>query len=181
MVQEDHFIEYTQFVVLILGTVASGLISFLYKSRDQVKAVIFGLIAAGLLLVAGDEISWGQRLFSITTPEFIGNQNAQNEITIHNNYSVDGLIKWGYMIVGFYGAHAWLFLRSFPKLRKNISAIFVPFWFLTWFFFAGFIYNFYSLLPGHAFGEWSEIAELMLYMGITIHLVLVYLLENKKL
>ena len=106
LVQEDNVIEYFQFVVLVLGAAISGLVSYFYKRRDQNKAIIFSIVAAVLLLAAGDEISWGQRLLSITTPEFIGNQNTQNEITIHNNYGIDGLVKWGYVLVGFYGAYA---------------------------------------------------------------------------
>ena len=176
---EDQFIENAQFIVLLLGAIISGYISYLYKRRDKTKAIVFFIFAAVLLLIAGDEISWSQRLFSITTPEFIGNQNTQNEITIHNNYRVDGLVKWGYMLVGFYGAYAWLLFRYFPKFQK-IPSMFVPYWFTMWFFFAGFIYNFYTLLPGHSFGEWSEVAELMLYLGITLHVTTVYFLLKKE-
>ncbi|HSP31253.1 MAG TPA: hypothetical protein VLO13_04475 [Halomonas sp.] len=36
------------------------------------------------LLIAGEEISWGQRIFGVDTPELLRNVNHQGEITLHN-------------------------------------------------------------------------------------------------
>jgi hypothetical protein len=36
------------------------------------------------LFGAGEEISWGQRILNIETPDIIKKQNAQKEITLHN-------------------------------------------------------------------------------------------------
>jgi hypothetical protein len=52
--------------------------------QERLKQV--ALLGLGLLLVfaAGEEVSWGQRLFGIETPEAIRAINAQDEITLHN-------------------------------------------------------------------------------------------------
>ncbi len=43
---------------------------------------ILGGIA--LVFIAGEEISWGQRIFEFTTPEFLRDLNRQNEFNVHN-------------------------------------------------------------------------------------------------
>ncbi len=44
------------------------------------------LILAGFMFLfgAGEEISWGQRIFNIETPEFFKKHNAQKEMNLHN-------------------------------------------------------------------------------------------------
>jgi len=36
------------------------------------------------LFGAGEEISWGQRIFGLETPDFLSDKNAQGEIGLHN-------------------------------------------------------------------------------------------------
>ena len=47
---------------------------------------VFFLVAWGVLMIvfAGEEISWGQRIFGFETPEAIDRANKQNEFNIHN-------------------------------------------------------------------------------------------------
>ncbi len=47
------------------------------------RIVVLGL-AVLFFFAAGEEISWGQRIFSIQTPELLMKVNAQEEITVHN-------------------------------------------------------------------------------------------------
>lgn len=47
------------------------------------KIALLGL-AAAFFFAAGEEISWGQRIFNIETPETLSEINVQDEITIHN-------------------------------------------------------------------------------------------------
>ena len=42
------------------------------------------ILAALFLFVAGEEISWGQRIFGWQTPEWMAESNIQGETTIHN-------------------------------------------------------------------------------------------------
>jgi len=82
---EDGFFEDMTFVFLF----ASGvLMVFRYlQKRKEVKfpANLFPLvIAAGFIFIAGEEISWGQRIFGLETPEFFEEFNSQDEIGLHN-------------------------------------------------------------------------------------------------
>jgi hypothetical protein len=42
------------------------------------------VLALILLFIAGEELSWGQHLLNIETPDAIGLVNRQNEINLHN-------------------------------------------------------------------------------------------------
>ena len=42
------------------------------------------LIGLGMLFGAGEEISWGQRIFHLTTPDTLEKYNHQGEINLHN-------------------------------------------------------------------------------------------------
>ncbi len=47
----------------------------------------FALLALACFYVVGEEISWGQRLFNIATPEFFQQHNLQNETNLHNFFT----------------------------------------------------------------------------------------------
>jgi hypothetical protein len=127
------------------------------------------------LFIAGDEISWGQRLLGITTPQQIAAENLQNEVTVHNLDGLHQLVGLGYALIALYGSFAWiaadLFFRKQSKVLKN----FVPPQYLFFFFYLCLVYNAYSLGGLHQFGEWSEVAELLLYSGTGLFLVVNYL------
>ena len=42
------------------------------------------MISLGLLFGCGEELSWGQRLFSIESNDYFNNNNLQRETNIHN-------------------------------------------------------------------------------------------------
>ena len=48
------------------------------------RNLFFLLLAVGLLFIGGEEISWGQRIFGIRTPEVIESLNDQGELNLHN-------------------------------------------------------------------------------------------------
>ncbi len=69
------------------------LIKFMASRLKITKRDIFYLLfAAFLLLVTGEEVSWGQRIFKINTPAFWDRVNVQGEITLHNFRGVDSNI-----------------------------------------------------------------------------------------
>jgi branched-subunit amino acid transport protein len=91
MTQEDTFIEWASALLLF---VASG--CFVAETLRRIQSGQGGgwiakselVIAAGLalllLLIAMEEISWGQRLFEFDTPEEIQQMNWQGEFNFHN-------------------------------------------------------------------------------------------------
>jgi hypothetical protein len=86
VLEEDGLIEWLGTLGLLTASIAF-FITFL-RSRpagDRVlKRIVLLLLALIFLFGAGEEISWGQRLLGLSTPEAIEEANSQDELTIHN-------------------------------------------------------------------------------------------------
>ncbi len=83
-VREDSLVEWLSFACLMLsGLIALDIgIQILRRERQfQWFFFAFGLFC---LLMAFEEISWGQRLFSLTSPEYFLGNSDQQEINVHN-------------------------------------------------------------------------------------------------
>lgn len=96
---EDGPVETAQAVVLLGGGLVGAYIAFaLRREIGRVWALMYGALAIGLLLVAGEEISWGQRLFRIETPEWLA-ENRQEEANLHNlpgvGLALHAIVRYG--------------------------------------------------------------------------------------
>ena len=82
---EDGFIEW----LTVLGFIAGGLVCFrrVYRLR-RVRSIGFlaltALLGCAFLFIAGEEISWGQRIFNVETPQWMEERNTQQEMNLHN-------------------------------------------------------------------------------------------------
>ena len=65
---------------------AAGLLLFVTArvERSFFRRWIYILGGVALVFVAGEEISWGQRIFGFPTPDFLMDLNAQDEVNVHN-------------------------------------------------------------------------------------------------
>jgi hypothetical protein len=87
---EDHYFENVGALALF-ATAALFFYGFL-RARKQplrdkthwIKQLAFLGFALIAFFGAGEEISWGQRIFNIATPEALNEINAQGEMTVHN-------------------------------------------------------------------------------------------------
>ncbi|MCK5814560.1 MAG: hypothetical protein KAH07_01310 [Flavobacteriaceae bacterium] len=83
--QEDGFVEYTTAIMLLCISVLC--ISRLIKFGNS-KPLLWKIGIAGFALLfmfgAGEEISWGQRIFGIESSEYFIENNAQKETNLHN-------------------------------------------------------------------------------------------------
>ena len=83
--QEDGFAEYG--TAFILGCISLFLVTRLFKLWT-VKPVLWKVGVIGMALIflfgAGEEISWGQRIFDIESSEYFKENNAQQETNLHN-------------------------------------------------------------------------------------------------
>jgi len=71
------------------------------KRKDGLKYLMTISWALLMFVFMGEEISWGQRIFNIATPEILEEVNKQNEITIHNIEFVDSFLggKYRYLSI----------------------------------------------------------------------------------
>ena len=42
------------------------------------------MLSIVFFLIAGEEISWGQRIFDLATPDYLSSVNEQDELNFHN-------------------------------------------------------------------------------------------------
>jgi hypothetical protein len=84
-VQEDGLVEN----LTALSLLAASVVSFyrVYEYRNSKKKLwIFTAVMLGILFffAAGEEISWGQRIFNIQSGEYFLEHNKQGETNLHN-------------------------------------------------------------------------------------------------
>ncbi|MDA0978853.1 MAG: hypothetical protein O3B72_09865 [Proteobacteria bacterium] len=82
---EDGFIEWCTVLVLLTTMVVCGRRFILLRGhRSRLFLSVTALLTLLCLFGAGEEISWGQRIFGLETPEYLQERNAQGEIGLHN-------------------------------------------------------------------------------------------------
>lgn len=142
LIREDGWLENLQFILfLAAGVMAVATGRRLRRNRLAPHWFLFILLGAGLLVVAMDEISWGQRLFGIETPDQIAAINWQSEITLHNLDPFIASLHTAYLVVGAYGTLGWLGMLFNPPPR-SIRRFVLPAWYQsTWFAFVLVVYG----------------------------------------
>ena len=157
---EDSPIEYATsiFYFFSFGLSFSIATTFL-KRKLFLYSLLYLLLSIGFIFVGGEEISWGQRIFSIETPDFLMTHNYQEEMNLHNISFFP--LHTLYTIIGFYGAFAWLIIPNKIK-AGHISKVnlFVPGCSLFFYFFTVFAlylyYDYLSFIAVSLFGgQWG--------------------------
>lgn len=84
-VVEDGLVEWltVAFLVASAGLMLGRAIR-LRRVRSAVFIAVTLFAALVFLFGAGEEVSWGQRLFSVETPEWFEARNKQSEMNLHN-------------------------------------------------------------------------------------------------
>jgi hypothetical protein len=87
--KEDSLFEW---LTALFYLVAAILLVCTYKKNRNIFLLLLAIV---LFFGAGEEISWGQRIFNFATPEELKKVNVQGEFTIHNiemftNQKLDG-------------------------------------------------------------------------------------------
>ncbi len=90
-------------------------------------ALVFSLL---LLLLFAEEISWGQRILNIKTPEMIAEVNFQREINLYNLKGIQSKNNaLSYALFGILVAYLSifpLFIYSFPFTEKIVKKMAIP-------------------------------------------------------
>jgi len=128
--REDGPIEYLSALFMMLSGIGFFVIAiknhFISSRLFNRKKVFLLLWCIIMIVFAGEEISWGQRIFNFSTPESMIDINKQGEFNIHN--------------LGFIGKFRYRFLTLFilsvgvlfpiltysKKIKKLIQRIYFP-------------------------------------------------------
>jgi len=179
--REDGVLEWAQFACFVVACLAgAGVARFRFRAAHRWQAAMFAVFAAAMFFGAGEEISWGQRILDLETPEYLGTVNKQNEITLHNVGSTLSVLKLVMLLGSALAASAYLVNKRLRLERfwADADHLFVPPFFLASAFLVVFGYQLvrHVLLPESGFtvtryGEWSEFC---LAFGIAAFVVLNY-------
>lgn len=202
IIREDGPFEYLTFLAYLAAAGVALLVSgALARAGERGFAAAFLGVVATCIFIAGEEISWGQRLLKIQTPEFFLERNHQRELNLHNllgRYALHG----AYIALSGAMALSWAvvprLLRRLPaRPRRFLSArqwMFVPDRRLTLYFLPCMLlylyYDYVNPLQVYLYGpEWhitrgeverffivakdQEPIELLLGAGILLFLALV--------
>ena len=121
--KEDGVVETIGAIMFLM---ASSILIYLYfRSKEGNNFIVFKtkrnlfFLLLGILFffIFGEEISWGQRIFNIETPEKIAQINQQKELNVHNLFFFHGLDAQGVRKEGI-------------SLWYNMDRLFSVFWFL---------------------------------------------------
>jgi len=87
--REDRLAEYLSAIVFLITSIFFFLsIPFSFNNKSFKysvwRTILLTFLGIGFFLVAGEEISWGQRIFNIETPETLKEINDQGELNFHN-------------------------------------------------------------------------------------------------
>ena len=100
---EDGICEWLQELFFILALVEAVRARSGYaRVGRRLPATLYLVAIGGLFFLAGEEISWGQRIFGWSTPEeFAGNR--QGETTLHNMGAAQDVVGWVLLLIGIWG------------------------------------------------------------------------------
>lgn len=173
LVKEDRVFEWTQFWVLLLGSVAAWCIAWKLPTKHIWWRAFFIVAGLGFFLIAGDEISWGQRLLGLEVTESVKQLNRQGELSIHNLYIFEWAMLYVFFLISLVGSTGWL-LRFNSSTRIQRLAIVFPERLLLGYFSLPLIFYFVQIykIPHGLWHAWSEPIELFLYLGIVLWIAL---------
>lgn len=179
LTREDGALEWAQFSADVVGLVAATLVAVtLWRRADRLGAVLWAGFAALLLFIAGEEISWGQRILDLDTPDVLLDRNHQEEANVHNIRIVQDTINVGFMLVGFYGSVVAVALRRrlAPVRRPRWFELVVPPMFLASAFLVVFAYKLLRLValqsPRFTIVKYGEYVELLTAVALASFAVL---------
>ena len=112
LTREDSLLEWAQVVCFLTAAGLAGVAAARLHRRSRLGAVLLGGFAVLALVAAGEEISWGQRLFGWSTPEQLGAINHQDETTVHNIMPVQTTLNYVQLLAGLHGGVVSVALRS---------------------------------------------------------------------
>jgi len=174
--KEDGFAEYgTAFLLLSSSILLISRFFKLFNSKKILWKIGMFLIAIVFIFGAGEEISWGQRIFNVESSAYFLENNAQGETNLHNMV-VDGkkvnkiifsqlltLILVVYLII------TPILYRKFDSIKKlaNLFAVPIVQWHHTFAFLIS--TGFVTFMPSDRKWELYELAFAVIFFLIFLN------------
>lgn len=112
VVAEDLLAELLTVAAYAVTAVLAAVVARrLHRRGLRLESGLYVLVALGAFVIAGEELSWGQRQLGFAGPQALVERNLQGEANVHNvlgRYSAGGVVfdalHMLYMVLGLYGA-----------------------------------------------------------------------------
>tara|TARA_A100001035_G_scaffold192683_1_gene154025 strand:- start:740 stop:1414 length:675 start_codon:yes stop_codon:yes gene_type:complete len=133
---EDGPLEWLQFFQYLFSSLLAFSIYLRRKKKKEINSIIWLFIALLSLVIAGEEISWGERITGIGIAN-ISNLNIQGETNFHNlpffhNYLLDPVFEISCIFLGWFG---WRKFKNFEALPGKEMSLYFLFVALFYFYF----------------------------------------------
>ena len=163
--KEDGILESLQCIQYLVSSVLGLIIIFRIKKKKSLNSFIWLIFSILCFLLAGEEISWGERLTGISWNS-IADLSIQGETNFHNlpffhNYLLDPALQAICIFFGWIGWRKYPFLSSLPSKKLSLFFLFVSL------FFAYYDISWASTIE-HIRDD-TEIFEFLLSTGIFLH------------
>lgn len=116
VLREDQVVEWGQFGFCAFTAVVAVVAAIRFRGSDRRGlALVMVAVTLAMVVLAGEEISWGQRVLGVVTPENLSAVNRQAEMNVHNidaGVDIQSLFKISQVILGLVAAALTLRLRS---------------------------------------------------------------------
>tara|TARA_Y100000991_G_C21902020_1_gene318494 strand:- start:148 stop:828 length:681 start_codon:yes stop_codon:yes gene_type:complete len=164
---EDGPLEWIQFIEYFLSSILAFIIFIKQKKKIDINKIFWFLIAFLSFIVAGEEISWGERITGIGI-DTISTLNVQGETNFHNlpffhNYLLDPVFEISCIFLGWFGWNRFKKIDALPS--KNFSLFFL---FVALFYF---YFDISWASTTEQIRNDQEIFEFLLSTGIFLHCV----------
>jgi len=135
---EDGPVEYATFIFYLSSSIISVFISAIFiKTDKKLFGILYLILFAFFTFIALEEISWGQRIFDIESPDLFLS-NKQGEVNFHNLPALSGYAVFYYMIMGVIGTFGWvLYLIKSNTKYNSFVRHFIPKWYFATYFIPG--------------------------------------------
>jgi len=173
---EDGPAEWLQFLGYAGASLGAWLV--VWRRRHQgVSIALLAWVALALfcLLIAGEEISWGERILGFSLPD-VQALNAQKETNVHNIRGIQNYMHFAF--ISFNLLFGYLGWRFFPRIdafpARRFSLYFLPVaLFYTWF-------DISWITRGQRIRNDQEAIELMMAFGLLLHSWTMARLERQR-
>ncbi len=174
-IQEDGLLEWGTFLFAAMAAFAAGRTTC-SRATDgyPVQAIMYGMLMLALIFLAGEEISWGQRILGFETPDSLQGINKKNEANLHN---IGRFLSWTPLITlvaGLLGSFAWTVNRRIriERLIEDGGKYFIPPYFVCTSFLVVLLFSIaqFTLLPltNTQSTRFAEVSEFCLAYGCAV-------------
>ena len=162
---EDGPLEWIQFIEYAVSSLLALLIFLKRKRKRNLDSIIWLLIAFLSFVIAGEEISWGERITGIGISS-ISSINIQGETNFHNlpffhNYLLDPIFEISCIFLGWFGWRRFKRIKALPNKDLSLYFLFVALFY--------FYFDISWASTTQQIRNDQEIFEFLLSTGIFIH------------